>query len=162
MALGACLADDMGLGKTIQTIAFLLHLKEQGALEQPTLVWTSVLGNWERESKIWLTLKVLMHHGDKRPKGKAFTSAQREFGNYELCSDSGDVKELQSIGQTIVLDEAKIKKSERQKQSQSVQLQSSFRLHAGTPVEKAKNYGRFRFSQSRVTASFSAPVCDAD
>ena len=27
--LGACLADDMGLGKTLQTIAVLLHAKEQ-------------------------------------------------------------------------------------------------------------------------------------
>jgi len=35
-----------------------------------------VLGNWEREvKKFGPTLKVLMHHGDKRPKGKAFTSA---------------------------------------------------------------------------------------
>ncbi len=44
--LGACLADDMGLGKTIQFIAFLLHLKEQDALENPTLLVcpTSVLG----------------------------------------------------------------------------------------------------------------------
>ncbi len=51
--LGACLADDMGLGKTAQLIAFLLHLQEQNALTQPTLVVcpTSVLGNWEREVK---------------------------------------------------------------------------------------------------------------
>ncbi|MEW6498604.1 MAG: SNF2 helicase-associated domain-containing protein, partial [Cyanobacteriota bacterium] len=35
--MGACLADDMGLGKTPQLIAFLLHLKEQEALEGPTL-----------------------------------------------------------------------------------------------------------------------------
>jgi SNF2 family DNA or RNA helicase len=49
--LGACLADDMGLGKTIQTIAFLLHLKEQNAFLKPTLLVcpTSVLGNWERK-----------------------------------------------------------------------------------------------------------------
>ncbi len=33
--LGACLADDMGLGKTLQTIAVLLHAKEQKAKEKP-------------------------------------------------------------------------------------------------------------------------------
>ena len=33
--LGACLADDMGLGKTLQTIAVLLHAKEQKS-NQPT------------------------------------------------------------------------------------------------------------------------------
>ncbi|GJM32571.1 MAG: helicase [Saprospiraceae bacterium] len=31
--LGACLADDMGLGKTLQTIALLLHAKEQRGQE---------------------------------------------------------------------------------------------------------------------------------
>jgi len=34
--LGACLADDMGLGKTLQTIAVLLHAKEQKSSSQPT------------------------------------------------------------------------------------------------------------------------------
>ncbi|MBC7823883.1 MAG: ATP-dependent helicase, partial [Candidatus Parcubacteria bacterium] len=45
-SLGACLADDMGLGKTVQFIAFMLHLREQGTLEQPILLVcpTSVLG----------------------------------------------------------------------------------------------------------------------
>ncbi|MGK7899699.1 MAG: SNF2 helicase-associated domain-containing protein, partial [Xenococcus sp. (in: cyanobacteria)] len=43
--LGACLADDMGLGKTPQLIGFLLHLKSEEMLDQPTLVVcpTSVL-----------------------------------------------------------------------------------------------------------------------
>jgi len=61
----------MGLGKTIQTILSATS-ERAGALEQPTLLVcpTSVLGNWSEKSKIWPTLKVLMHHGDKRPKGK--------------------------------------------------------------------------------------------
>lgn len=33
---GACLADDMGLGKTLQTIAVLLHLKQQGKTTETT------------------------------------------------------------------------------------------------------------------------------
>jgi SNF2 family DNA or RNA helicase len=141
--LGACLADDMGLGKTVQTIAFLLHLKEQEALEQPTLLVcpTSVLGNWEREvKKFGPTLKVLLHHGDKRPKGKAFTSAVKGHDlvitSYALIHR--DVKSLQSVSwQGIVLDEAQNIKNPEAKQSQSVrQLQSSFRMAlTGTPVE---------------------------
>jgi SNF2 family DNA or RNA helicase len=78
--LGACLADDMGLGKTPQLIAFLLHLKEQEALESPTLVIcpTSVLGNWEREvKKFGPSLKAIVHHGDKRLKGKAFCQGSK-------------------------------------------------------------------------------------
>jgi non-specific serine/threonine protein kinase len=36
--LGACLADDMGLGKTLQTLAVLLHAKEQlAAVQHPPL-----------------------------------------------------------------------------------------------------------------------------
>ncbi len=141
--LGACLADDMGLGKTIEFIAFLLHLKEQEELEQPTLLVcpTSVLGNWEREvKKFGPTLKVLMHHGDKRPKGKAFTSALRGqdllITSYALIHR--DVLELQSVSwQGVVLDEAQNIKNSEAKQSQSVrQLQSSFRIAlTGTPVE---------------------------
>ena len=34
--LGACLADDMGLGKTLQTIATLLHAKENRTITKPS------------------------------------------------------------------------------------------------------------------------------
>jgi SNF2 family DNA or RNA helicase len=141
--LGACLADDMGLGKTIQFITFMLHLKEQEALEQPTLLVcpTSVLGNWEREvKKFGPTLKVLMHHGDKRPKGKEFAQAVKSHDlvitSYALIHR--DVKSLQSVSwQTVVLDEAQNVKNSEAKQSQAVrQLESSFRAAlTGTPVE---------------------------
>lgn len=141
--LGACLADDMGLGKTIQFIAFLLHLKEQKALNEPTLLVcpTSVLGNWEREvKKFGSTLKVILHHGDKRPKGKAFATAVKGkdlvITSYALIHR--DVKELQSVTwQGIVLDEAQNVKNPEAKQSQTVrQLESSFRIAlTGTPVE---------------------------
>ena len=140
---GGILADDMGLGKTIQFIAFLLHLKEQEALKHPTLLVcpTSVLGNWEREvKKFGPTLKVLLYHGDKRPKAKAFTSAIKGqdlvLTSYALIHR--DLKELQSVSwQGVVLDEAQNIKNSESKQSQSVrQLQSSFRIAlTGTPVE---------------------------
>ncbi|MBV9389166.1 MAG: DEAD/DEAH box helicase, partial [Chroococcidiopsidaceae cyanobacterium CP_BM_ER_R8_30] len=141
--LGACLADDMGLGKTIEFIAFLLHLKEQEKLMYPTLLVcpTSVLGNWEREvKKFGPTLKVLVHHGDKRAKGKAFTNAVKGqdlvITSYALIHR--DLKVLQSVSwQGVVLDEAQNIKNSEAKQSQSVrQLQSSFRIAlTGTPVE---------------------------
>jgi SNF2 family DNA or RNA helicase len=141
--LGACLADDMGLGKTVQFIAFLLHLKEQDALEKPTLLVcpTSVLGNWEREvNKFSPTLKILQYHGDKRPKGKAFTEAVKKYDlvvtSYSLIHR--DIKSLQSISwQTIVLDEAQNVKNSEAKQSQAVrQLETTFRIAlTGTPVE---------------------------
>ncbi|WP_234710950.1 DEAD/DEAH box helicase [Nostoc punctiforme] len=141
--LGACLADDMGLGKTIQFIAFLLHLKEQDALENSTLLVcpTSVLGNWEREvNKFAPSLKILQYHGDKRPKGKAFLEAVK---NHDLIVTSysllhRDIKSLQSVPwQIIVLDEAQNVKNPEAKQSKAVrQLEATFRIAlTGTPVE---------------------------
>ncbi|MEH2279720.1 MAG: DEAD/DEAH box helicase [Nostoc sp.] len=141
--LGACLADDMGLGKTIQFIAFLLHLKEQDALENPTLLVcpTSVLGNWEREvNKFAPSLKILQYHGDKRPKGKAFLEAVKKHDlivtSYSLLHR--DIKSLESVSwQIIVLDEAQNVKNPEAKQSKAVrQLSATFRIAlTGTPVE---------------------------
>ncbi|MEG5058985.1 DEAD/DEAH box helicase [Microcoleus sp. A2-C5] len=141
--LGACLADDMGLGKTVQLITFLLHLQEQNALEAPTLLVcpTSVLGNWEREvKKFGPTLKVLVHHGDKRAKGKAFAAAIKGkdliVTSYALVFR--DAKEIQSTKwQGLVLDEAQNIKNSEAKQSQAVrQIEASFRIAlTGTPVE---------------------------
>ncbi|MBD2430651.1 MULTISPECIES: DEAD/DEAH box helicase [Fischerella] len=141
--LGACLADDMGLGKTVEFIAFLLHLKEQDALEKPTLLIcpTSVLGNWEREVKKFApTLKVLQYHGDKRPKGKAFVEVANKHDliitSYALIHR--DLKSLQGISwQGIVLDEAQNIKNAEAKQSQAVrQLEATYRIAlTGTPVE---------------------------
>jgi len=141
--MGACLADDMGLGKTPQLIAFLLHLKEQEALESPTLVVcpTSVLGNWEREvKKFGSSLKVIVHHGDKRLKGKAFAKAVKDkhlvITSYPLVFR--DASTLQDVSwQGVVLDEAQNIKNPGAKQSQTVrQLQAGFRIAlTGTPVE---------------------------
>jgi len=141
--LGACLADDMGLGKTIQLITFLLHLQEQNALKAPTLLVcpTSVLGNWEREvKKFGPTLKVLVHHGDKRAKGKAFATAIKGkdliVTSYALVFR--DAKEIQGIKwQGLVLDEAQNIKNSESKQSKTVrEIEASFKIAlTGTPVE---------------------------
>ncbi|MCV3214747.1 DEAD/DEAH box helicase [Plectonema radiosum NIES-515] len=141
--LGACLADDMGLGKTIELICFLLYLKQEEALEKPTLLVcpTSVLGNWEREVKKFApTLKVVQYHGDKRPKGKAFALSVKKqdlvLTSYSLVYR--DIKLLQSVSwQGIVLDEAQNVKNSEAKQSQAVrQLEATFRIAlTGTPVE---------------------------
>ncbi|MFB8792093.1 MAG: DEAD/DEAH box helicase [Potamolinea sp.] len=141
--LGACLADDMGLGKTPQLIAFLLHLKEQNMLDSPTLVVcpTSVLGNWEREvKKFGPPLKTLVHHGDKRAKGKTFARIVKDqdliITSYPLVFR--DAATFQGVSwQGIVLDEAQNIKNPAAKQSQAVrQLKAGFRIAlTGTPVE---------------------------
>ncbi|MBE9126717.1 MULTISPECIES: DEAD/DEAH box helicase [unclassified Coleofasciculus] len=141
--MGACLADDMGLGKTPQLIAFLLHLKEQEELGEPTLVVcpTSVLGNWEREVKRFApTLKAIVHHGDKRPKGKAFVKAVKDkdmvITSYPLVyRDATALEQVSWRG--VVLDEAQNIKNPGAKQSQAVRgLPTEFRIAlTGTPVE---------------------------
>ncbi|NET59486.1 MAG: DEAD/DEAH box helicase [Symploca sp. SIO2E6] len=141
--LGACLADDMGLGKTPQFIALLLHLQEQELLDKPTLVVcpTSVLGNWEREVKKFApSLKVIVHHGDKRSKGKAFAKVVKDkhvvITSYPLVYR--DLTTLQGLDwQGIALDEAQNIKNPSAKQSQAIrQLSAEFRVAlTGTPVE---------------------------
>lgn len=142
-SLGSCLADDMGLGKTAQLIAFLLHLKAEGALNKPTLVVcpTSVLSNWEREVKKFApTLSVVVHHGDKRSKGKAFA---KEVKNQDLAITSyslvfRDLDTLEKVDwEGVVLDEAQNIKNPQAKQAQAVrQLNAGFRVAlTGTPIE---------------------------
>ncbi len=141
--LGACLADDMGLGKTIQLIAMLLNLKQQDNLTKPTLLVcpTSVINNWEREvQKFAPTLKTLIHHGDKRQKGKTFA---KEAKNKQLVITSyslvdRDLKTLEVVEwEGVVLDEAQNIKNPTAKQSQAVRkLPAGFRIAlTGTPVE---------------------------
>ena len=136
-------ANNIICHNTVQFIAFLLHLKEQDALENPTLLVcpTSVLGNWEREvNKFAPSLKILQYHGDKRPKAKAFLEAVKKHDlivtSYSLLHR--DIKSLQSVSwQIIVLDEAQNVKNPEAKQSKAVrQLEATFRIAlTGTPVE---------------------------
>ena len=141
--LGACLADDMGLGKTIQTIGFLLNLRQKDSLSKPTLLIcpTSVLNNWEREVyKFAPTLKTLIHHGDKRSKGKTFAKQVKDkqlvITSYSLVDR--DLKTLEAVDwEGVVLDEAQNIKNPTAKQSQAVRkLPAGFRIAlTGTPVE---------------------------
>ena len=94
LGLGACLADDMGLGKTVEMLALLLAERERpahgaagngghratGKRVGPTLLICpmSVSGNWQREAERFApSLRVHVHYGRERLKGKAFTHAAR-------------------------------------------------------------------------------------
>lgn len=142
-SLGSCLADDMGLGKTIQTIGFLLNLKQEDSLVNPTLLVcpTSVLNNWEREvAKFAPTLSTVVHHGDRRKRGKSFIESIKNkdliITSYSLVHR--DSKTLNRVNwQGIVLDEAQNIKNSTSKQSQAVrQIPAGFKIAlTGTPVE---------------------------
>jgi len=141
--LGGCLADDMGLGKTIETIAFLLHLKEKGDLSGPTLLIcpTSVLGNWEREVQRFASnCSSLVHHGEKRQKGKPFAKQAQQYDlvitSYVLAQrDATTLRKVEWEG--VILDEAQNIKNPQAKQSKAVRsLEANFRIAlTGTPLE---------------------------
>ena len=136
-------ANNIICHNTIQTIAFLLKQQEQKALKGPTLLVcpTSVLGNWEREvKKFGPTLKAIVHHGDKRAKGKGFATAVKDknlvITSYALLHR--DEKILETIKwQSVIVDEAQNIKNLEAKQSQAARkLDASFRIAlTGTPVE---------------------------
>jgi SNF2 family DNA or RNA helicase len=142
--LGACLADDMGLGKTVQTIAMLLHEKEEsGGLPAPTLLVcpTSVVTNWEREvHRFAPSLTTLVHQGPNRLRGEAFIQTAQEvdmvLSSYAVVRR--DAETMQSVPWLgVILDEAQNIKNPAAKQTQAVrQLLADFRLAlTGTPVE---------------------------
>lgn len=140
---GACLADDMGLGKTIQLIAFLLNLKDEEMLIKPCLIVcpTSVISNWEKEiNKFAPILKTIVHHGDKRKKGKNFIK-QIKDNNLVITSYSLVYRDLSTLSsvewQGVILDEAQNIKNIQAKQSQAVRkLNPQFKIAlTGTPIE---------------------------
>ena len=136
--LGACLADDMGLGKTIQTIAYILHIKEKGEQKKPFLLVcpTSLLSNWQRELHVFApSLKTYIHHGTNREK-----MIEDVFDiiitSYSLVDK--DLKHLKNtVWDAIILDEGQNIKNAETKQTKAVKaLKGNHRIIlTGTPVE---------------------------
>ncbi|MGC9386258.1 MAG: SNF2-related protein [Hydrogenovibrio sp.] len=134
------LADDMGLGKTLQTLSWLLHLKQQQQLTQPALlvVPTSLIGNWKSEAhKFTPDLNLLTIHGSDRHQAfDAIEEADLVLTSYPLLPR--DVDQLKNTEfQVIILDEAqKIKNPRTKLYTALVSLKSQHRLClTGTPIE---------------------------
>ncbi|MDJ0679413.1 MAG: SNF2-related protein [Xenococcaceae cyanobacterium MO_167.B52] len=136
-------ANNIICHNTVQTIGFLLNLKQEDSLVNPTLLVcpTSVLNNWEREvRKFAPTLSTVVHHGDRRKRGKSFIEAVKNknlvITSYSLVHR--DSKTLNRVNwQGVVLDEAQNIKNSTAKQSQAVrQIPAGFKIAlTGTPVE---------------------------
>ena len=141
VGLGGVLADDMGLGKTVQLLALMC-----GELAQdvgPTLLVCpmSLVGNWQREAARFTPgLRVHVHHGAERPKGKAFheivASSDLVVTTYGLVIR--DVDALREMSwRRVVLDEAQAVKNAATRAAVAVRsLPQSHRFAVtGTPVE---------------------------
>ncbi|MEL6788336.1 MAG: SNF2-related protein, partial [Cyanobacteria bacterium J06607_15] len=136
-------ANNIICHNTVQLIGFLLNLKQQKLLKQPTLLVcpTSVINNWEREVKKFAPkLKAMIHHGNSREQGKTFAKTVKDqqlvITSYSLVHR--DQKTLSTVDwQGIVLDEAQNIKNPTAKQSQAVrEIPAGFRIAlTGTPVE---------------------------
>ncbi|MCB9586923.1 MAG: DEAD/DEAH box helicase [Polyangiaceae bacterium] len=139
---GACgvLADDMGLGKTLQTIAHLTKEKEEHRTDLPSLVLvpTSLIGNWQRETKKFAPhLKICVLHGPKRhERFERASKADVVLTTYPLLVR--DIDRLEEMDfHYVILDEAQAIKNPRSQIARTVRrLNSRHRMClTGTPVE---------------------------
>jgi hypothetical protein len=148
--LGALLADDMGLGKTVQLLALLAHDAEPdaehdeagGEIGTSLLVCPmSLVGNWQREAaRFTPELRVHVHHGAERARGKEFAAAVAAndliITTYALAArDAADLRRI--TWRRVVVDEAQAIKNAATRQATAIRsLPTGSRIAVtGTPVE---------------------------
>lgn len=140
---GALLADDMGLGKTIQTIAWILSVREK--CDGPALIVAplTLLSNWKHEfAKFAPGLKVYVHQGSARQLEYGF---KRESAKADVVITSYNllVKDYQAVRRvewsSLVLDEAQaIKNPDTRAARAAIALGVPKRLAlTGTPIENS-------------------------
>jgi non-specific serine/threonine protein kinase len=140
LGLGGVLADDMGLGKTVQMLALVARDAPDTG---PTLLVCpmSLVGNWTREAeKFAPQLRVHVHHGAERARGKRFVTAVANadlvITTYAIAAR--DSVALAEIGwHRLVVDEAQAIKNAATRQAVAVRaLPARHRVAVtGTPVE---------------------------
>jgi non-specific serine/threonine protein kinase len=140
LGLGGVLADDMGLGKTVQLLALMAG---DGAQAGPTLLVCpmSLVGNWQREAERFApALRVHVHHGAERTRGKQFTAAVRD-ADLVITTYALAARDAEALGKIawhrIVVDEAQAIKNAATRQAAAVRaLPARHRVAVtGTPVE---------------------------
>lgn len=165
--LGACLADDMGLGKTLQTIAALIHAKEEKVVkpanEQTTasqlslfepatdatflqalnaliVLPASLVFNWENEIKKFAPhLTIYKHTGPKRYQDiRLIARFDLILTTYQTALRDVDLlAELEY--EYIVLDESQQIKNKDSKVFKAInQLNANHKISlSGTPIENS-------------------------
>lgn len=134
---GSILADDMGLGKTLQVITTILHIKNQGYLDNHRVLIiapTSLLSNWQKEIERFAPdLNLLIYHGQNRDLVNEYDVLITSYGLARR-----DKKELNQIKWfLLVIDEAqniKNPNAEQTKAIKSIDAQHKIAM-SGTPVE---------------------------
>jgi SNF2 family DNA or RNA helicase len=139
-SLAGILADDMGLGKTVQALAHLLHERESGRMDRPSLVVapTSLMTNWRQEAERFAPgLKLLVLHGlDRKQHFESLKDYDVIVTSYPLLPrDQATL--LEQEFHYVILDEAQFIKNPKTQYAQIVcQLKARHRLClTGTPME---------------------------
>ena len=144
LGFGACLADDMGLGKTIQVLATVLEDKTRNPDASPTLLVapTSVLGNWQRETRRFApTLSTFIHHGPQRAKTATALAAATRQADIVIVSFGvarSDAAVLRATGwRRLVVDESQNIKNPSAAVTKAIRgIRADRRIAlTGTPVE---------------------------
>jgi SNF2 family DNA or RNA helicase len=170
--LGGILADDMGLGKTIQALAHLLHEKESGRADRPSLVIapTSLMTNWRQEAeKFAPALKVLVLHGlERKQHFEKIKDYDLIITSYPLLPKDAAIL-LKEQFHLVILDEAQYIKNPKTKYAQIVcQLQARHHVClTGTPMENhlGELWSQFNFllpgflgNEARFRKVFRNPI----
>ena len=164
--LGACLADDMGLGKTLQTIAMLLHAKENkpyiaekekvpsqldmfstaaddqflNPLNALIVLPASLVFNWQEElMRFAPTLTIYRHVGPKRHKDiRLLKRFDIILTTYQTASRDVDLL-VQQDYEYIVLDESQQIKNRESKVFKALnELTARHKISlSGTPIENS-------------------------
>lgn len=141
---GGILADDMGLGKTLQTITYLLAMKNNQPDQAPTLIIcpSSVVYNWQKEMEQFApNLTTAVISGPSTERKVALEEAEQcdvWITSYPLIRR--DIEHYQGrTFSTVVLDEAQYVKNEGTLTAKAVKMISSTRSFAlsGTPIENS-------------------------
>ncbi|KAA3635677.1 MAG: ATP-dependent helicase [Bacteroidetes bacterium] len=164
--LGACLADDMGLGKTLQTIAMLLHAKENKAytpkkekapgqldlfkaaaddqflnpLNALIVLPASLVFNWQEElMRFAPSLTIYRHVGQKRHKDiRLLNRFDVILTTYQTASRDVELLNQQAY-EYIVLDESQQIKNRESKVFKALnELTAKHKISlSGTPIENS-------------------------
>lgn len=151
---GGILADDMGLGKTLQSIAYLLSIKEQNKSEveevehimseAPSLIVcpASLIYNWKKEFDTFAPqLRVSVVAGDQNERLSQLDSIQNVdvlITSYQLLRR--DIEAYAPLTfHTFILDEAQAVKNDYTQQAQAVKHIRAYHKFAltGTPIENS-------------------------
>ena len=176
LGLGSILADDMGLGKTLQTITFLLKLKEEnqlGGKNEPALAVlpTTLLSNWQREiEKFAPSLSFYIYHGANRKWLDEKDSFKPDIWltTYGTVR-SEDKRFAEREWSCVIIDEAQAIKNPAAGQTEAIKMLQSPRKIAlsGTPVENrlSEYWSIFDFVNenyldvlSKFRTNFSIPI----